>query len=500
MPADPTYVLALDQGTTSSRAIVFDAQGAVVALDAHEFEQHYPHPGWVEHDATEIWEAQLRALHGAVAKAGIRYDEIAAVGITNQRETALVWDRATGEPLRHAVVWQSRQTAEICEQLKRDGHEALIRERTGLLIDPYFSGTKIRWILDHVAGARERAAAGELCFGTMDSWLIYKLTGGRVHATDYSNASRTLVYDIFERRWDDELLAILDVPRAMLPEVRPSSGAFGSTDPSLTGGVALPITGVAGDQQAALFGQACFEPGSTKNTYGTGCFLLMNTGEEPRPSASGLLTTIAWGLGDRVEYALEGAVFVAGAVVQWLRDELGILEHAADSEPLARSVPDTGGVYVVPAFTGLGAPHWDPNARGAIVGLTRGSSRAHIVRAALEAIAYQTFDIVKCFERDAGLPAGELQVDGGVTANDFLMQFQADLLGVPVLRPPVLETTALGAAYLAGLAVGVWADRDAIRAQRGAATRFDPRMDAQVRDALVSGWHRAVERSRDWAR
>ena len=500
MAADPRYVLALDQGTTSSRAIVFDAHGAIVALDAYEFAQHFPEPGWVEHDAREIWDTQLRALHGAVEKAGIAYGEIAAIGITNQRETTVVWDRASGEPIRPAIVWQSRQTVAICEELKCAGHESLFRERTGLVVDAYLSGTKIRWILDHVPGARERAARGELCFGTIDSWLIYKLTGGKLHATDYSNASRTLVYDIFERRWDEELLEILDVPSAMLPQVRASSGSFGATEAALTGGVELSIAGVAGDQQAALFGQTCFEPGATKNTYGTGCFLLMNTGEKPHRSESGLLTTIAWGLDGKVEYALEGAIFVAGAAIQWLRDGLGLIADAAESEGLARSVADTGGAYLVPAFTGLGAPHWDPNARATIVGLTRGSNRAHIARAALEAIAYQTVDVVRCFERDAGFAAQALRVDGGATANDFLMQFQADVLGVPVLRPPVLETTALGAAYLAGLSVGLWPDREALRGLQGSGARFSPAMPAALREQLLGGWHRAVERSKDWAR
>jgi glycerol kinase len=492
------YVLALDQGTTSSRAILFDQAGAAVASQAYEFTQLFPHPGWVEHDAEEIWNSQLRALRSAVEQAGARYDEIAAIGITNQRETTVVWDRRSGQPIHNAIVWQSRQTVPICEELKARGLEPLVRDRTGLVVDAYFSGTKVKWLLDHVAGARERAARGELAFGTIDSWLVYKLTGGRVHATEYSNASRTLLYDIRKLCWDPELLGALDVPASMMPEVKDSSGVFGETEPDLTGGVSLPIAGVAGDQQAALFGQACFEPGRTKNTYGTGCFILMNTGTEARPSSSGLLTTIAWGIDGRVEYALEGSIFVAGAAIQWLRDQLGLVSEAAESEALARSVPDTGGVYLVPAFTGLGAPYWDPLARGTIVGLTRGSSREHLVRAALESIAYQSCDVQRCFEADTGLEASALQVDGGASANDFLMQFQADVLGVPVRRPEVLETTALGAAYLAGLAVGFWADRRQIETNWREERRFEPEISAAKRQALYEGWQRAVERSRGW--
>jgi glycerol kinase len=494
------YVLALDQGTTSSRAILFDRAGRSLASEAHEFTQHFPQPGWVEHDALEIWDTQLRAMRGAISRAGVSPEEIAAIGITNQRETAVVWDRATGEPIRPAIVWQSRQTVPICEDLRARGLEELFRSRTGLVVDAYFSGTKIKWILDHLDGARERAARGELAFGTIDSWLIYKLTGGRVHATDYSNASRTLLYDIRGLRWDPELLEALDVPEAMMPEVRDSSGSFGETDPALLDGVSLPICGVAGDQQAALFGQACFEPGSVKNTYGTGCFMLMNTGAEARSSKAGLLTTIAWGIGGQVEYALEGAIFVAGAAVQWLRDELRLIEHASETDELARSVEDTGGVYLVPAFTGLGAPYWDPLARGTIVGLTRGSTRAHLVRATLESIAYQSRDILECFVADAGLHARALQVDGGAAANDFLMQFQADVLGVPIRRPAVLETTALGAAYLAGLAAGMWPDRETIVANWAEDRRFEPELAAADRDALYAGWLRAVERARDWER
>jgi glycerol kinase len=493
------YVVALDQGTTSSRAVVFDRTGSIAGAQAYEFAQLFPQPGWVEHDPLEIWDTQLRALRGALERAGIGARDVAALGITNQRETAVVWERESGAPVHNAIVWQSRQTASICQALREAGHESLFRRRTGLVLDPYFSGTKVKWILDRVPGARERARRGELCFGTIDTWLIYKLTGGRVFATDYSNASRTLLYDIHARRWDPELCEILGVPLATLPEVRDSSGDFGTTVPELLGGVSVPIRGVAGDQHAALFGQACFEPGSIKNTYGTGCFALMNTGERALSSERGLLTTIAWGIGGRVEYALEGSVFVAGAAVQWLRDQLGLIRTAAESESLARSVADTGGVYLVPAFTGLGAPHWDPDARGVLIGITRGTSRAHIARAALESIAYQTADVLACFEADAGLRPAHLQVDGGATANDFLMQFQADVLGVPVRRPRVLETTALGAAYLAGLSAGVWPSRDAIRANWAEERRFEPALDAGARAERLGGWRRAVERSRAWA-
>jgi glycerol kinase len=493
-----SYVLALDQGTTSSRALVFDRSGVPVASAAHEFTQHFPEPGWVEHDPEEIWQSQLRALRDAVARAGIDAGEIAAIGIANQRETTVVWDRQSGRAIRPAIVWQSRQTAPICEDLRRRGLEDRIRERTGLVVDAYFSASKIKWILDQVPGARERARRGELAFGTVDSWLIHKMTGGAVHATDFSNASRTMIYDIRSLRWDPELCAELDVPPAMLPEVRDSAGSFGETTPDVLGGVRIPITGVAGDQQAALFGQVCFEPGSTKNTYGTGCFMLMNTGEAPRRSQSGLLTTIAWAIEGSVEYALEGSVFVAGAAVQWLRDQLGMISSAAQTESIARSVADTGGVYLVPAFTGLGAPYWDPEARGAIVGLTRGTGRAHLVRAVLEAIAYQSRDVLQCFEQDTGLRATELQVDGGAAANDFLMQFQADLLGIRVRRPRVLETTGLGAAYLAGLSVGLWKDREQIRSQWQEERRFEPRMEREERDRLYAAWLRAVERSRAW--
>ncbi len=491
------YVLSLDQGTTSSRALVFDEAGAVRGLEQFEFTQHFPRPGWVEHDPAEIWDTQLRAARGALDKAGIAASDLAAVGITNQRETAVVWDRATGEPIHPAIVWQSRQTAPICDELRARGLEDEVRSRTGLVIDAYFSATKIRFILDAVSGAQQRAERGELCFGTVDSWLLWKLTGGRVHATEYSNASRTLVYNIHERDWDDVLLSELRIPREMLPEVCDSSGIFGEADPACLG-APVPLAGAAGDQQAALFGQGCHAPGTAKNTYGTGCFLLMNTGAEAPTSKTGLVTTLAWGIDGQVEYALEGSIFVAGAAVQWLRDGLGLVADAAESESAARAVDDTGGVYLVPAFVGLGAPYWDERARGALVGLTRGTGREHLIRAALESIAYQTRDVVECLERDSGLALGTLRVDGGACRNDFLMQFQADLLGVPVRRPPLLEVTAFGAAALAGLATGVWSDRSAVESTTEGGTVFEPRMEVARRDELYAGWKRAVERSLAW--
>ncbi len=495
----PRFVLALDQGTTSSRAILFDASGGVVAVDQREFEQHFPKPGWVEHDPREIWETQLQAARGALAKARATAADLAAIGVTNQRETTLLWDRKTGEPIHRAIVWQSRQTAELCAELRSRGLEGEVRRRTGLVIDSYFSATKIRFILDAVPGAQARAERGELAFGTVDSWLLSRLTRGRVHATEPSNASRTMLYDIHAGAWSERLLAELNIPRALLPEVRDSSGVFGEAHPEWLGG-AVPIAGMAGDQQAALFGQGCFTPGSAKNTYGTGCFLLMNTAAEASTSKSGLITTVAWGLGGRLEYALEGSIFVAGAAVQWLRDGLGLVRDAADTEAAARSVEDTGGVYVVPAFVGLGAPYWDEKARGAIVGLTRGTTRAQLIRATLESIAYQSRDVVECFSSDAGLALETLRVDGGACRNDFLMQFQADVLGVAVRRPPVLEVTALGAAALAGLAVGFWRDRGELAGAMGAgATLFEPRMPKQRRDELHAGWRRAVERARNWA-
>jgi len=490
--------MALDQGTTSSRALLFEKSGEVAAVDQYEFTQHFPHPGWVEHDPEEIWESQLRAARGVLTKAGAEASDVAAIGITNQRETALVWERATGRPIHPAIVWQSRQTADICEALRQRGLQDEVKARTGLVIDAYFSGTKVRFILDAVDGAQKRAEAGELCFGTVDSWLLYKLTGGRVHATEYSNASRTLLYNIHERDWDELMLRELNVPRAMLPEVRDSSGVFAETDADVLG-AALPVAGIAGDQQAALFGQGCFEPGMVKNTYGTGCFLLMNTGTEPSRSETGLLTTLAWGIDGRVEYALEGSVFVAGATIQWLRDGLGLISDAAESEAAARSVNDTGGVYLVPAFTGLGAPYWDERARGALVGLTRGTTREHLIRAGLESIAFSSRDVVDCLVADSGTPLERLRVDGGACQNDFLMQFQADVLGCPVERPRVLEVTALGAAALAGLGVGFWRERSELGSATGESTTFEPSLGQDQRHALFAGWKRAVERSRDWA-
>ena len=491
------YVMALDQGTTSSRAILFDAQGRMAAVDQYEFPQYFPEPGWVEHDAREIWDSQLRAARGALEKAGAKASDVAAVGITNQRETAVVWDRKTAEPIHPAIVWQSRQTVPICDDLRARGLEDEIRKRTGLVLDAYFSATKIRFILDAVEGAQERAARGELCFGTVDTWLVYKLTKGRLHATEYSNASRTMLYDIHGKQWDALLTAELDIPMAMLPEVRDSSGGFGDVDPEWFGG-AIPITGIAGDQQAALFGQGCSEPGLVKNTYGTGCFLLMNTGEQARASENGLVTTLAWGLEGRVEYALEGSVFVAGAAVQWLRDGLGLVATAAETRALAESVSDTAGVYLVPAFVGLGAPYWDDRARGTIVGITRGTTREHLVRATLEAIAYQSRDVMECAASDSGIRPTTLRVDGGACENDFLMQFQADVLGTVVERPALLEVTAMGAAGLAGLAVGFWQDRRELDQARGPSTLFEPRIGEDEREALYAGWKRAVERSRGW--
>ncbi len=489
--------MALDQGTTSSRAILFDRDGSIAAVDQYEFSQHFPKPGWVEHDPLEIWEAQLRAARGALEKAGVEASAIAAIGITNQRETTVVWDRATGEPIHPAIVWQSRQTAAICAELRSRGLAEEVRARTGLVIDAYFSATKVRFILDAVDGAQQRAERGELAFGTIDSWLLYKLTGGRVHATEASNASRTMIYNIHELQWDDLLLGELRIPHAMLPEVRDSSGDFGVADSEWLG-AEIPIAGVAGDQQAALFGQDCTSPGLAKNTYGTGCFLLMNTGEDAHASSNGLITTIAWSIGGRVEYALEGSVFVAGAAIQWLRDGMGLIRQVCDSEAAAQAVEDTGGVYLVPAFVGLGAPYWDERARGAIVGITRGTTRNHIVRAALESIAYQTRDVLECVRADSGLELDTLRVDGGAATNDFLMQFQADILDVRVERPPVLEVTALGAALLAGLAVGFWSDRADLAPKGDRAQVFEPKLGAERREALYAGWKRAVERSRDW--
>jgi glycerol kinase len=491
-----SFVLALDQGTTSSRAIVFDRSGTIRASAHQEFRQSFPHPGWVEHDATEIWASQSGVLHAALARAGIAAHDLAAIGITNQRETTVVWERATGRPIAPAIVWQDRRTAPLCDELRAAGHAPVIAQKTGLVVDAYFSGTKLRWLLDHVEGARARAERGELAFGTIDSWLVWQLTDGRVHCTDASNASRTMLFDIHRGEWDDELLALLQVPRAVLPSVVASSGVCGM---ATLEGVDVPIAGIAGDQQAALFGQACLTPGLAKNTYGTGCFLLLNTGTTAVASRNNLVTTVAWKRGERTDYALEGSVFVGGAVVQWLRDGLQIVRSAADIEALAATVPDNGGVYLVPAFTGLGAPHWDAYARGAMFGLTRGATRAHIARAALEAIAFQSADVLTAMQKDAGIALTELRVDGGAAANNLLMQFQADLLGVPVVRPQVLETTALGAAYLAGLAVGYWTSTDDIGANWRVDRRFEPVMARDRAAELTSQWDKAVARSRDWA-
>ena len=491
------HILALDQGTTSSRAIVFDDGGRIVTVAQKEFRQIFPHAGWVEHDPQEIWASQVGVAIEALGRAGLRPRDIAAIGITNQRETTIVWDRETGEPIANAIVWQDRRTAEYCERLKADGAGALIQARTGLLIDAYFSASKIHWLLEHVPGARARANAGKLAFGTVDSWLIWKLTGGTRHVTDVSNASRTMLFDIHRCAWDEELLRLFDVPASMLPEVRSSSEIYGPASTSLGLGD-IPIAGVAGDQQAALFGQMCRQPGMSKNTYGTGCFMLQNVGTTPRPSTHQLVSTIAWQIGGRTEYALEGSVFIGGAVVQWLRDGLGIIRTAAEIEPLAASVPDTGGVLLVPAFAGLGAPHWDPFARGTIVGITRGTTAAHIARAALESIALQVADLVDAMSADSGLALSELRVDGGAAANNMLMQLQADILGAPVVRPAVTETTALGAAYLAGLAVGVWPSADALTGQWQMDRRFDPTMDASQARHLRERWHKAVERAKGW--
>ncbi|MEZ5293628.1 MAG: glycerol kinase GlpK [Vicinamibacterales bacterium] len=492
------YVLALDQGTTSSRAMLFDTSGRAVAKAQQEFPQIFPAPGHVEHDPEDIWRSQLDTARAVLAKAGITAADLAAIGVANQRETTLVWERATGRPVANAIVWQSRVTAAHCERLKAAGHEAAVRAKTGLVIDAYFSASKITHLLDSVDGLRARAARGEVLFGTVDSFLIWRLTGGAVHVTDESNASRTLLYDIHERRWDDDLLALFDVPRAMLPEVRGNSEVYGHTTADVLG-AAVPIAGAAGDQQAALFGQACFTPGEVKNTYGTGCFLLINTGATPVASSRGLLTTVAWRLGGQTTYALEGAVFVAGAAVQWLRDGLRAIATSADVERLMRDVPDSGGVYLVPAFVGLGAPYWDPYARGTIVGLTRDSRIEHIARAAVDAMAFQTRDVVEVMEADTGLTVPVLKVDGGAAANAMLLQFQADQLGVPVRRPVVAETTALGAAYLAGLAVGYWDGLDDVRRNWVLDREFRPAMPADVRDRGYDGWKRAVERSLGWA-
>ncbi|MFC4779545.1 glycerol kinase GlpK [Paenibacillus sp. GCM10023252] len=488
-----TYILAIDQGTTSSRAMIFDSEGSIVTAAQHEIQQHFPKPGWVEHNANEIWVSVLDVMTSALSEANIGAEQIAAIGITNQRETTVVWDKVTGRPVYNAIVWQSRQTADICEELKAAGHSDLFRDRTGLLIDAYFSGTKLKWILDHVEGARAQAERGELLFGTIDSWLIWKLTGGAVHVTDYSNASRTLMYNIHELRWDEELLDILGVPASMLPEVRPSSEVYGHTVKHHFFDHEVPIAGAAGDQQAALFGQTCFEKGMVKNTYGTGCFMLMNTGDQAIRSKNGLLTTIAWGIDGKVEYALEGSVFVAGSAIQWLRDGLRMIRTAQESEGYAEKVSGSEGVYVVPAFVGLGTPYWDSEVRGAIFGLTRGTKKEHLIRATLDALAYQTKDVLDVMEQESGLPLKTLRVDGGVVRNNLLMQFQSDLLGVKVERPVINETTALGAAYLAGLATGYWKDKNEIASKWQAGRAYEPVMPEQERAGLYQGWQRAVQ-------
>ena len=492
------YIMSLDQGTTSSRCILFDKAGNICASVQKEFRQIYPHPGWVEHDANEIWDTTLEVSRAAMAKLGVEADSIAAIGITNQRETTVIWDKETGEPIANAIVWQCRRTSDIIDDLVKQGYADTIRQKTGLEPDAYFSGSKIKWLLDNVPGARKRTNAGKLLFGTIDTWLIWKLTGGKVHVTDHTNASRTMLYNIRELCWDKELLALLDVPACILPEVKPSSYVYGITEFELYGGE-IPIAGAAGDQQCALFGQCCFEPGQMKNTYGTGCFLLMNTGSEIVESKNGLVTTIAVGYGDHVEYALEGSIFVAGAAVQWLRDELGVVSDAAESQEYAEKVPDTAGGYVVPAFTGLGAPYWNQQARGAIVGITRGFSRAHLIRATLESLAYQTYDIARAMERDSGIRIGELKVDGGACANNFLMQFQSDLTGCDVYRPRCIETTALGAAYLAGLAVGYWDSLEDVKNNWAIDQVFTSKMEEERRIKLLDGWHRAVKCALAWA-
>ena len=487
------YILALDQGTTSSRAILFDHSGQPVHSAQKEFTQFFPNPGWVEQNASEIWGSILSVIASCLTEANVNPSQIAGIGITNQRETTIVWDKETGRPIYHAIVWQSRQTEDICRELKLQGHEQMIREKTGLLIDPYFSGTKLKWILDHVEGAREKAERGELLFGTVDTWLIWKLSGGKAHVTDYSNASRTLLYNIHELSWDDQLLELFGVPTSMLPDVRPSSDIYALTAPYHFFGEEVPIAGAAGDQQAALFGQTCFQPGMAKNTYGTGCFMLMNTGKKAVSSEHGLLTTIAWGIDGQVEYALEGSVFVAGSAIQWLRDGVRMIKDPSESEDYAVKVDSSDGVYVVPAFVGLGTPYWDSSVRGAVFGLTRGTSKEHFIRATLESLAYQTKDVLTAMEADSGISVHTLRVDGGVVRNNFLMQFQSDLLGVPVERPKLNETTALGAAYLAGLAIGFWKDRKEIADRWKLDRNFDPSMEPERAEKLYSGWRQAVK-------
>ncbi len=487
------YILALDQGTTSSRAMIIDSDGEVIGVEQEEFEQIFPKPGWVEHNANEIWASILAVIAGVLLKTNISSKQIAGIGITNQRETAVVWDKETGNPIYNAIVWQSRQTADICKELKEAGKEDMVREKTGLLIDAYFSGTKVRWILDNVEGAQERAENGELLFGTIDSWLVWKLTGGKAHVTDYSNASRTLLYNIYDLKWDDELLEMLNIPKSMLPEVRQSSEVYETTVPYHFFGEEVPVAGIAGDQQSALFGQGCFESGMAKNTYGTGCFLLMNTGEKAVRSENGLLTTLAWGIDGKVEYALEGSIFVAGSAIQWLRDGLRMLRQSSESEGYAEKIESSDGVYVVPAFVGLGAPYWDSDVRGAVFGLTRGTEKEQFVRATLESLAYQTRDVLHAMEEDSKIKLKALRVDGGASANNFLMQFQADILNVPVERPDNLETTVLGAAYLAGLAVGVWEDKNEIVKRWKLDKKFEVKMKDDERETLYEGWHKAVK-------
>ncbi len=490
------FILSLDQGTTSSRAIIFNKKGDIVAVEQQEFTQYYPNPGWVEHDAKEIWETQISVAKNVLKKNNIKPEQIVGIGITNQRETTVIWDKNTGEPIHYALVWQDKRTAGICDDLKKKGFEAYIQDSTGLVVDAYFSGTKIAWLLDNVPGARQKAKKGELLFGTIDSWLIWKMTGGQVHVTDYSNASRTMLYNITDLRWDGKILEVLNIPLSLLPEVKDSSHIYGKTVAEIFG-EEIPIAGIAGDQQAALFGQACYTPGMVKNTYGTGCFMLMNTGEIPVKSDSGLLTTIAWGIDGKVEYALEGSVFIAGAAIQWLRDGLKIIDESPDSEYYAMKVEDTLGVYMVPAFVGLGAPYWDMYARGAIFGLTRGTTKAHLIRATLKSLAYQTKDLLHAMEKDSGVPLKTLRVDGGACENDLLMQFQADILNIEVERPAITETTALGAAYLAGLAVGFWT-KDDIQQNWQLDKSFKPDMDSTKRDKLYKGWLKAVKRTLNW--
>ncbi|CAN2253718.1 glycerol kinase (sn-glycerol-3-phosphate generating) [Bacillus subtilis] len=488
-----TYILSLDQGTTSSRAILFNKEGKIVHSAQKEFTQYFPHPGWVEHNANEIWGSVLAVIATVISESGISASQIAGIGITNQRETAVVWDKDTGNPVYNAIVWQSRQTSGICEELREKGYNDLFREKTGLLIDPYFSGTKVKWILDNVEGAREKAEKGELLFGTIDTWLIWKMSGGKAHVTDYSNASRTLMFNIYDLKWDDALLDILDVPKSMLPEVKPSSQVYAETVDYHFFGKNIPIAGAAGDQQSALFGQACFEEGMGKNTYGTGCFMLMNTGEKAIKSEHGLLTTIAWGIDGKVEYALEGSIFVAGSAIQWLRDGLRMFQDSSLSESYAEKVDSTDGVYVVPAFVGLGTPYWDSDVRGSVFGLTRGTTKEHFIRATLESLAYQTKDVLDAMEADSNIQLKTLRVDGGAVKNNFLMQFQGDLLNVPVERPEINETTALGAAYLAGIAVGFWKDRSEIANQWNLDKRFEPELEEEKRNELYTGWQKAVK-------